>query len=131
MKLRNFAGGKRGMKVFWQVTGVRQDAYANAHRVPVEEDKPAQEIILEQVIDRISIHIQRAAVLRFIAGNAGTHDRIWPAADRDHRAGRRRRDSRRSPPPASSCRSTNKPQQQPNFAVSDGEIVFNSPGVAT
>lgn len=37
------AGGKRGMKVSWQVTGVRRDAYANAHRVPVEEDKPAKE----------------------------------------------------------------------------------------
>lgn len=37
------AGGKLGMKVSWQVTGVRQDAYAPANRVPVEEDKPAQE----------------------------------------------------------------------------------------
>jgi hypothetical protein len=26
-----------------QVTGVRQDAYAKAHRIKVEEDKPAQE----------------------------------------------------------------------------------------
>jgi hypothetical protein len=36
-------GGKPGAKVSWQVTGVRQDAYANAHRVPVEEDKSASE----------------------------------------------------------------------------------------
>jgi hypothetical protein len=36
-------GGKPGAKVSWQVTGVRQDAYANAHRVPVEEDKAANE----------------------------------------------------------------------------------------
>jgi hypothetical protein len=36
-------GGKPGAKVSWQVTGVRQDAYANAHRVPVEEDKTANE----------------------------------------------------------------------------------------
>jgi len=35
------AGGKQGMKVSWQVTGIRQDAWANAHRIPVEEDKPA------------------------------------------------------------------------------------------
>jgi hypothetical protein len=28
------------IKVSWQVTGIRQDAYANAHRIPVEEDKP-------------------------------------------------------------------------------------------
>ena len=27
------------MKVSWQVTGTRQDAWANAHRIPVEEDK--------------------------------------------------------------------------------------------
>ena len=36
------AGGTAGLKVSWQVTGVRQDAYAEAHRTPVEEDKPAQ-----------------------------------------------------------------------------------------
>jgi trimeric autotransporter adhesin len=37
------AGGKPGAKVSWQVTGVRQDAYAKAHRIKVEEDKPAHE----------------------------------------------------------------------------------------
>ncbi len=37
------AGGQPGLKVSWQVTGVRQDAYANAHRIPVEEDKPRPE----------------------------------------------------------------------------------------
>ena len=37
------AGGQPGMKVSWQVTGIRQDAYANAHRIPVEEEKPAEE----------------------------------------------------------------------------------------
>ena len=37
------AGGKPGMEVSWQVTGVRQDPYANAHRIPVEQDKrPAE-----------------------------------------------------------------------------------------
>jgi hypothetical protein len=38
------AGGADGMKVSWQVTGIRQDAYANAHRIPVEEDKPKAEL---------------------------------------------------------------------------------------
>ena len=33
-------GGRPGMKVSWQVTGIRQDAYAKEHRIPVEEDKP-------------------------------------------------------------------------------------------
>ncbi len=28
--------------VSWQVTGIRHDAYAVAHRIPVEEDKPAE-----------------------------------------------------------------------------------------
>jgi hypothetical protein len=37
------AGGTSGLKVCWQVTGIRQDAYAQAHRIPVEEDKPARE----------------------------------------------------------------------------------------
>jgi hypothetical protein len=32
-------GGRPGMKVSWQVTGIRQDAFANEHRIPVEEDK--------------------------------------------------------------------------------------------
>lgn len=36
-------GGKPGMKVSWQVTGTRQDAWANAHRIPVEEIKPEDE----------------------------------------------------------------------------------------
>jgi hypothetical protein len=30
---------KSGVKVSWQVTGIRQDAWANAHRIPVEVDK--------------------------------------------------------------------------------------------
>jgi len=37
------AGGKPWMKVSWQVTGIRQDPYANSHRIPVEEEKPANE----------------------------------------------------------------------------------------
>ena len=36
------AGGSAGAKVSWQVTGIRQDAFANANRIPVEEDKPAE-----------------------------------------------------------------------------------------
>jgi hypothetical protein len=32
-----------GVKVSWQVTGIRQDAYAIKHRIPVEEDKPERE----------------------------------------------------------------------------------------
>ena len=34
---------KPNVEVSWQITGIRQDAYANAHRIPVEEDKPAVE----------------------------------------------------------------------------------------
>ena len=33
------AGGKPGLKVSWQVTGIRQDPFANANRIPVEEAK--------------------------------------------------------------------------------------------
>jgi len=35
------AGGKPGMKVSWQVTGVRHDAYAQANPLNVEAEKPA------------------------------------------------------------------------------------------
>ncbi len=37
------AGGEPGMKVSWQLTGIRHDRYAEAHRIPVEEVKPARE----------------------------------------------------------------------------------------
>jgi hypothetical protein len=37
------AGGASGMKVSWQVTGIRKDPWANANRIQVEEDKPAKE----------------------------------------------------------------------------------------
>ncbi|MDF2769938.1 MAG: hypothetical protein K0S91_2773, partial [Nitrososphaeraceae archaeon] len=37
------AGGTSGMKVSWQVTGIRKDSWANAHRVQVEEEKPDKE----------------------------------------------------------------------------------------
>jgi hypothetical protein len=37
------AGGTSGMKVSWQVTGIRKDSWANAHRIEVEEDKPTKE----------------------------------------------------------------------------------------
>jgi hypothetical protein len=32
-----------GVEVSWQVTGIRKDAYANKHRIPLEEMKPEQE----------------------------------------------------------------------------------------
>jgi hypothetical protein len=34
---------KPNVKVSWQVTGIRQDAWANAHRIPVEVDKAPQD----------------------------------------------------------------------------------------
>ncbi len=37
------AGGAPGLKVCWQVTGVRQDAYAQSHPLEVEVDKPEHE----------------------------------------------------------------------------------------
>jgi hypothetical protein len=32
-----------GVEVSWQVTGIRQDAYANKHRIPIEEEKSERE----------------------------------------------------------------------------------------
>ena len=37
------AGGKAGGKVSWQVTGVRHDAWADAHRIPLEVEKTGAE----------------------------------------------------------------------------------------
>jgi len=37
------AGGEAGMRVCWQVTGVRRDAYAVAHPLVVDEEKPPGE----------------------------------------------------------------------------------------
>jgi hypothetical protein len=34
---------KPNVKVSWQVIGIRQDAWANAHRIPVEAAKPENE----------------------------------------------------------------------------------------
>jgi hypothetical protein len=34
---------KPNVKVSWQVTGIRHDPYANAHRIPVEEEKSPQD----------------------------------------------------------------------------------------
>jgi hypothetical protein len=37
------AGGKPESKVSWQVTGIRQDVWANAHRIPVELEKDPED----------------------------------------------------------------------------------------
>ena len=37
------SGGAAGMRVSWQVTGIRHDVYAEAHRSPVEQDKAETE----------------------------------------------------------------------------------------
>jgi hypothetical protein len=37
------AGGTAGEEVCWQVTGIRKDPYAEAHRIVVEEAKPSAE----------------------------------------------------------------------------------------
>jgi hypothetical protein len=39
----SIAGGKPGMKVSWQLTGIRKDAYAEKNRVKVEEDKAPED----------------------------------------------------------------------------------------
>ena len=37
------AGGTAGLEVSWQVTGVRRDPYAEAHRIEVETEKPPEQ----------------------------------------------------------------------------------------
>ena len=38
------SGGKPGLKISWMVTGIRQDPWAEQHRIQVERDKPANQI---------------------------------------------------------------------------------------
>jgi hypothetical protein len=38
------AGGRPGLKVCWQVTGVRRDPFAEANRIQVEVDKPPEAV---------------------------------------------------------------------------------------
>lgn len=38
------AGGPPHGRVSWQVTGIRQDPWAEANRIPVEQDKPADQV---------------------------------------------------------------------------------------
>ena len=40
---KEISHGRPGVKVSWQVTGIRHDAYADAHRIQVEEEKPLPE----------------------------------------------------------------------------------------
>jgi hypothetical protein len=37
------AGGRPGQRVFWQVTGIRRDAYAESHRIQVEVPKASDD----------------------------------------------------------------------------------------
>lgn len=37
------SGGTQGMKISWQVTGIRQDPYANKNRIPLEVEKSDEE----------------------------------------------------------------------------------------
>ena len=39
----SIAGGQPGAEVSWQVTGIRQDPFAEAYRIPVEEEKTGDE----------------------------------------------------------------------------------------
>jgi hypothetical protein len=51
------AGGTPGGEVSWQVTGVRQDAWANANRIPVEKVKTAADV--EAAIRTTDVVIRR------------------------------------------------------------------------
>ncbi|MGK8558151.1 hypothetical protein [Nocardia gipuzkoensis] len=39
----SIAGGSAGLKVSWQLTGIRDDAWARANTLVIEEDKPAED----------------------------------------------------------------------------------------
>jgi len=65
-----------GVTVSWLVIGVRQDAWANAHRIPVEEAKPQAERgfylhpeVYEQPATRSIMHVQHPELLQRAAPN--------------------------------------------------------------
>ena len=53
------AGGKPGMRISWQVTWVRHDAFALAHPLQVEQDKPDKEQGLYQNPDAFGLPVSR------------------------------------------------------------------------
>ena len=90
------AGGEPGMRVSWQVTGIRHDAYADAHRIPVEEVKSPREQgrylnpELYGAPAGVDARHERLAAAKLAAGTARgrreagreTSDRVDPARQR-------------------------------------------------
>ena len=76
-------------EVSWQVTGVRQDAWANAHRIPVEEDKPASD-------QGTYLHPGRVGTARGegrrVGAQPGHEADTWRNSARRHRNSHSRRD---------------------------------------
>ena len=69
----SIAGGGSGQKVSWLLTGIRQDAWANANRIPVEEDKPTGE---RGLFLHPTVHGQPAARGIEAVRNAGMRSRV-------------------------------------------------------
>ena len=65
------------VEVSWQVTGIRHDPYAEKHRIPVEEDKPARSRV---AIEHPKEHGQAAA--KGIKSPAAAHRAIAKAPKR-------------------------------------------------
>ncbi|MCK4662153.1 MAG: hypothetical protein KAT68_04765 [Bacteroidales bacterium] len=70
------AGGKAGMKISWQVTGIRQDPYANQNRIQVEVEKSEKEKghylhykEYEQPIEKSIEAVKNPKILEKIKGN--------------------------------------------------------------
>jgi len=89
------AGGQPGMEVSWQVTGIRQDAYANKNRIPVEEDKPEAErgfylhpAAFDQPEDKNVLVVQQPEVMRQVK-EAREKGRIVNASASQDKGGKR------------------------------------------
>ncbi len=69
---------KPNVEVSWMVTGIRQDAWANAHRIPVEQDKAANEkgrFLHPELFGR-SAEEKIGPKRRVAVAQAATHDEI-------------------------------------------------------
>src|SRR5262249_55483222 len=62
------------VKVSWQVTGICHDAFANKHRIPVEEEKPLNERGVYLHPDAFSQPVSNSSP---VSVKAGTHHRYF------------------------------------------------------
>lgn len=78
------AGGTAGLEVSWQVTGIRQDAYAKAHPIIVEQDKDRRDRGRYLTPEAHGAGPERGVLAVRPAADPGDPPPPMPAAERPH-----------------------------------------------